>query len=67
MRGATSFPGWLWMLGTVSGTVLEALLLSGIIILWQKYLLARYLPALFELILPLLKCEMKNLKTYAWE
>lgn len=49
MKGAKSLSGWLWMLSTVSGAVLEAFLLSGIIILWQKYLLARYLPSLFEL------------------
>lgn len=33
----------------VSGAALEAFLLRGIIRLWQKYLLARYLLALFAL------------------
>lgn len=37
------------MPSTVSEAVLEAFPLRGIIILRQKYLLARYLPALFVL------------------
>lgn len=35
------------MLSAVLGAVLETFLLRRIIIAWRKYVLARYLPALF--------------------
>lgn len=51
----------------VSGAALEAFLLREIIRLWQKYLLARYLLALFALYPAGAERKDENLKTCAWE